>query len=153
EVLVDLASMLSGDFLLTELSLGNKYARKPPALPSPCPACSLPAPPSRSDLWPREWPMPPVRPPEPDPPKPPERAAYAFRVGGGLWADMISTVRGSFGLTLDLGARFGWFSVAGEVGGDPSLGKTQIPTGGSFGFARITGALLLCTHVGWFVSC
>ena len=57
-----------------------------PACPasSPCPACP---PVSPFSVWPPEWPMAPLRAPEPDPPRPPERAPLSFRFGSGVWVD------------------------------------------------------------------
>ena len=157
ELLDDFAISLASYFNMLELELGEKYARKAP----PSPACTTPAAPeclptppaSRLDLWPPEPPLPPLRKPEPDPPKPRERWPIAFRVGAGGWADLISTDRGSLGITLDAGVRLGWFSVSGELRWDPSLGTTLIDYYGRVSFSRVTGALLLCGHVGWFVGC
>jgi hypothetical protein len=119
-----------------------KPAPEPPAKPPPPP---LPPPPP--------VPLPAFAPPE-APPK--VKTPLAFRFGTGVWADLISSDRGSFGLTLDAGVRYGWFSVAGEARGDPPLGATSISIKGSavtMRFARVTGALLLCGHYDVLVGC
>ena len=106
---------------------------------------------SPSAVWP-EPPSPPLRAPEPTE-KPREAAPVVFRLGAGVWADRISADRGSAGLTLDAGVRYGFFSVAGEAKLDPALGSTLVPDGGSVSFARATGAFLACAHYGWFAGC
>src|SRR6185437_590577 len=111
----------------------------------PQPAC----PESPSAVWPEPLPSP-LRAPAPDPPKARE-APLAFRFGAGVWADLISYDRGSLGLTLDVGVRFRWFSVAVEARWNPAIGATLLPMhNGSMSFARGTGALLPCAHFGYF---
>jgi hypothetical protein len=160
EVLEGLAIGLAIDFDWIARGLWEKYRRKaaPPPVcttPEPTHECPSPAPASRFDSWPQEWPPAPLRAPEPDPPKPPERP-FAVRFGAGAWADYISNSGGSLGLTLDAGVRWGAFSVAGEGRWDPALGATSysyIQSAGSVRFARATGALMLCAHHDILVGC
>jgi hypothetical protein len=157
EVLERLAIDIALGFNWIEMQLGAKYAHQDappaPAPPPPAPTCPACISPSRFDLWPRELPLPPLHAPEPDPPKPRERWPVAFRIGAGAWADLISTDRGSLGLAVDAGVRLGWFSVNGEARWDPALGSIVVDDYGQVSFGRVTGALLLCGHVGWFVGC
>jgi hypothetical protein len=119
---------------------------KPAASPPACP----PASPASDDAL---WPLPPsLEVPRPTKP-PPEKAPLSFRVGSGVWVDWISSDRGSLGLTLDASVRYLWGSVGVELRGDPAIGTTVIPSGGSVSFARVTGALLLCGHYEVFVGC
>jgi hypothetical protein len=155
EVLEGLAVGLAVYFDWIAHDLGEKYARRstppassPPALP--CPAC---APPSRFDLWPREWPLPPLEKPKPDPPAKPERAPFAVRVGVSVWPELVAAGWGSFGLSAEAGVRYGPVSLGVEAHGDPPLGATTFPGVGAVSFARLSGALLLCGSWGWFAGC
>jgi hypothetical protein len=161
--LKDVALSLSIRFTVLELELGGKYAAKdaqrapppycPAALPSPT-SSSAPCPPvTRFDLWPPELPIPPLRAPEPDPPKPPQRAPLALRFGATVWPELIATGWGSVGISVEAGVRYRAFSVGAEVHGDPPLGAVSFPNVGEVSFARLSGALLLCAHIGWFAGC
>jgi hypothetical protein len=90
---------------------------------------------------------------QPDPPEPPEKPLLSFRFGLGVWVDRISDAGGSVGLTADASVRYRWGSMGVELRGDPPLGTTPVPDFGAVGFARITGALLLCGHVDPLVAC
>jgi len=139
--------------LLDRLATATALRIDPPgAPPPPSPRClSSPAP----------APPPPPEPPTPplfvEPATPPEpKTPLSFRFGTGLWADLISSDRGSVGLTLDAGVRYGWFSVAVEGRGDPPIGSTVHGNGlngGSVSFARATGALVVCGHYDVLVGC
>src|SRR5262249_40795573 len=58
-----------------------------------------------------------------------------------------------FGLSTEVGARYRAFSASAEVHGDPPLGAVTYPGGAAVNFARVSGALLVCAHVGWFAGC
>ncbi len=116
--------------------------------------CPAPVPATRLDLWPREWPLPPLRAPEPDPPKPP--GPLPFRVGAGVSADFISNSGGSIGLRLDAGVRLGMFSFEGEGQWDPALATNSFSTinvTGSLRFSRATGALMVCVYPNLLFAC
>jgi len=49
--------------------------------------------------------------------------------------------------------RYRAFSVGAEVHGDPPLGAVSFPNVGEVSFARLSGALLLCGHWGFFTGC
>jgi hypothetical protein len=166
EAMEDLVVDLIVYFRSIEVDLGEKHARKAPpppycpatlAAPVPVPeapstSAVAPCPPAtRFDLWP-EFPLAPLRAPEPDPPKPLDRWPIAIRIGLGVGPELIASGWGSFRFSGELGARYRWASIGTEVHGDPSLGTLTYPEG-SVRFARISGALLLCAHFGWFVGC
>jgi hypothetical protein len=122
---------------------------KPPPCPEPKPCPERPA--SKHDTWSGEALLTP-RKPEPAPTKPLERWPYAVRLGVTVGPELVAEGWASFGLAAEVGARFRAFSAGVEVHGDPSLGSVPIPHG-SVSFARVSGALLLCGHVGLFTGC
>jgi hypothetical protein len=154
EVLEGLAINLATYFTLIAINLGEKYARRsaPPASTPAlsCPACASP---SRFDLWPREWPPPPLEKPKPEPPAKPERAPFAIRLGVSVWPELVVTGWGSLGFSAEAGVRYRAVSVGAELHGDPPLGSASYPSVGAVSFARFSGALLLCGSWGWFVGC
>lgn len=108
---------------------------------------------SRYAIWPTEWPMPPFQRPKPDPPKPVEKP-FAIRFGAAVWVERVATNFGSYGFTVEAGVRYRFVSLGLEVHGDPPLGSVTYPDGvGPVSFARVSGALLLCGHFGWFAGC
>jgi hypothetical protein len=129
--------------LVEDLAVTLALRINPPAPPSP----SAPASPSP----PPSLPVPPSAPsPDPSPPLPPTRRT-TFRAGLGTWLDLATAPRPAFGLTLDLGVRYAWFSVAGELRWDPPAGATT--NGVDASTALVTGALVPCGHASWFVGC
>ncbi len=135
--------------------VGRPKTSAPPACvpveaPAPAPVCPPPAPAPRCEPEPTSQP---TSAGPPDPPPPETKTPLVFRVGSGVWADYFSNDRGSLGLTLDMSIRRGWLSLIVEGRGDPPIGSTQIPNGGSVSFARVTGALLLCAHHNVLVGC
>jgi hypothetical protein len=137
-----------------EVHLWRRLPR--PAVPA-CPATSKPeplqCPDSRFSVWPAEWPLPPLPKPKPDPPKLPERWPAAIRLGGGGWAEVVAAGWGSAGVAAEFGARYRAVSFGFEAHGDPALGSKLYPEVGVVSFARVSGALLLCAHLDWFVGC
>ncbi len=138
----------------------------PPPTP-PAPAPPAPAPPETLQAEratppepgaPSATPMAPEAAPEATPAPLPMRAppepktGVAVRVGAGVLGERVATEQGSLGLTIDVGARYRWGSVALEAHANPPLGTTLVP-GGSLSFTRITGALLTCAHFEWLVGC
>jgi hypothetical protein len=97
--------------------------------------------------------MPPLEKPKLHPPERPERWPLAVRVGAAVWPEMISTGLGSLGLSANVGVRYRWFSADAELHGDPSLGSVTTNYVGEVSVARLSGALLLCAHIGWFAAC
>jgi hypothetical protein len=151
------AAVLAGDFLLLELQLAEELEpRPPPSRPACSPSNALPAaeplscPESPYSVWPRE---PPMLGGEPDPPKPPARWPVAVRLGVAVWPELIATGWGSFGFSAEAGVRYRAFSAGIEAHGDPPLGSVASQSGGAVSFARVSGALLLCAHYGWFAGC
>jgi hypothetical protein len=108
---------------------------------------------SRFDLWPTEWPMPPLEKPKPDPPKPLERWPIAVRLGVAVWPELVASGWGSIGFSGEAGVRYHAVSLDAEEHGDPPLGSEPVPNLGAVSFARLSGALLLCGHWGWFAGC
>jgi hypothetical protein len=86
------------------------------------------------------------------PPPPAEPTALAFRVGVGTWMDLAVAPRPAFGLSLDVGVRVAWFSIAAEGRIDPPAGAT-VMDGVDVSTSRFLGALVPCGHVGWFAGC
>jgi hypothetical protein len=133
-------------------------ASKPPSMPvcasKPLPA-SEPSPcrDSRFSIWPDEWPLRPLRAPTPDPPKPLERWPVAVRIGVGAWTELIVKDFGSIGLSAEVGARYHFVSFGIEAHGDPPLGAAREHEVGAGSFARVSGALLVCAHYGFFAGC
>jgi hypothetical protein len=128
--------------------------KPPPAeeCPKPPPATAaapISCPESPYSVWPREPPMP----AELKPPKLPERWPFAVQLGAAVWPELIVTGAGSFGFSAEAGVRYRAFSAGIEAHGDPPLGSVTYPKVGPVSFARVSGALLLCAHVGWFAGC
>jgi hypothetical protein len=133
------------DDLATAISVQLDRVGPPPALPSvsppppplsPPPSSALPpvnAPPSRVDA----------------PSSPAERPR--FRLGAAAWMDLAAAPRPAFGLSLDAGIRIAWFSVAMEGRWDPPAGSNI--GGADVTSTRITGAVVPCGHVSWFMGC
>jgi hypothetical protein len=126
--------------------------------PPPAEACAKPLPAAEEplscpespySLWPREPPML----AEPDPTKSPERWPVAVRLGAAVWPELIAVGWGSFGFSAEAGVRYSAISVSAELHGDPPLGSVTYPGGMAVSFARVSGALLLCAHFGWFAGC
>jgi hypothetical protein len=67
--------------------------------------------------------------------------------------ELVATGWGSFGLSAEAGVRYRAVSLGVEAHGDPSLGSATVHEVGAVSFARLSGALLLCAHWGWFVGC
>jgi hypothetical protein len=109
----------------------------PPLLQS-----QLPAPPGQA-----EPPRPPELPPAPAPTKP-----LGLRVGLGTWMDLATAPRPAFGVSLDVGVRVAWFSIAAEARFDPPAGAT-VGDGVDVSTTRVLGALVPCGHYGWFAGC
>jgi len=108
---------------------------------------------SRFSVWPDEWPMAPLPKPKLQPPEPPDRWPVAIRFGAAVWPERVASGWGSLGLSADVGVRYRWFSAGIEVHGDPPLGSLYYTNVGAVTFARMSGALLLCGHFGWFAGC
>lgn len=148
-LLGDIAVSLSIPFLVLERRYGRKYGRNDePAKATSCPPVA-PCPESPYSVWPNEPPMP----VEPKQPKLPERWPVAVRLGGAVWPELIASGWGSIGLSAELGARYRAFSVGAELHADPPLGSVLVGDFGRVSFGRVSGALLLCAHYGWFVGC
>lgn len=112
------------------------------------PACNA----SRFDFWPEDWPHHlPRR--KPDPPPLPERWPLAVRMAVTGWPEVVASNWGSLGISAEVGARYRAFSVGVEVHGDPSLGSIVYQSLGAVSFARVSGALLVCAHFGYFAGC
>jgi hypothetical protein len=124
--------------------------------PEPCPAPKTEqvtlCPATRFDIWP-EFPLAPLRAPEPDPPKPLDRWPFAIRFGAGAGPELIASDFGSVRVSGELGVRYRAVSVGVEVHGDPPLGSLSYPSVGVVSFARLSGAFLLCGHWALFVGC
>lgn len=129
-------------------------AALPACAPVPAPACApapaapaLPAPRCEPAPAPQTtWEPPPMWAP------PSAKPGLGFRVGAAAWAERFAVDGGSFGLTVDAGVRYGWFSAALEVHVDPPLGPVEGP-GASLNGVRVTGALLPCLHYGYLAAC
>jgi len=144
--------------IVTELTLqmarqARELARRTACSEQTSGAARPPYPDSRFSLWPTEWPLPPLHRLAPDPPKPPETAPVALRIGGSVWPELIANGWGSFGVSIEAGARYHAFSLGVEAHGDPPLGAVAVQNVGEVSFARVSGALLLCGHWGWFTGC
>lgn len=113
------------------------------------PSCAAPQA-DRHGVWPAEWP---VLKQKPDPS--PERSPIAIRLGLAMWPEVIASGAGgaSLGLSADVGMRWEALSAGVEVHGDPPLGSASYQGVGTVTFARISGALLVCAHGGWFAGC
>jgi hypothetical protein len=133
----------------------SRLLRSPPPPPACSPSKPLPAaaplscPESPYSVWPREPPML----GEPEPPKPPERWPVAVRLGVAVWPELIAAGFGSLGFSVEAGVRYKAFSAGIEAHGDPPLGSQSFQFLGAVSFARVSGALVLCAHYGWFVGC
>jgi hypothetical protein len=160
----DVATALYVELSSLETELGAKYAKTttppycPTTLPQTAAACpeskTAPLyPDSRFAIWPTEWPLPPLEKPKPDPPAPLERWPVAVRLGVAVWPELIADGWGSLGFTVDAGVRYRAVSFSAEIHGDPPLGSQTFQDVGAVGFARLSGAMLLCGHWGWFVGC
>jgi hypothetical protein len=66
---------------------------------------------------------------------------------------LIADGWGSLGFTVDAGVRYRAVSFSVEAHGDPPLGSDVYQSVGAVSFARLSGALLLCGHWGWFTGC
>lgn len=139
------------------IAIERPAVRKPPLAchTAPLPSASSPLPPpppcmeSRYAVWPERLPMS----PKPDPPTTPERWPLAIRVGLTAWPEVMVSGWGSLGLSLDAGVRYRSFSASVEVHGDPPLDSEPYWNKGDVSVARVSGALLLCGHWGWFAGC
>jgi hypothetical protein len=79
--------------------------------------------------------------------------ACRLRLGVAVWPELIAKGWGSFGFSVEAGARYRAVSLGVEAHGDPSLGSVSFPSVGEVSFARLSGALLLCAHWGFFTGC
>ena len=137
------------------------HERPPRPAPAPAPACPTlpdpasapPCPDSRWSIWPTEWPLPPLEKPKPDPPQPLDRFPFALRFSAATWVESIASGWGSWGFSGGVGARYHAVSLDAEVHGDPTSASNAVDNVGNVRFARISGALLLCGHFGWFEGC
>jgi hypothetical protein len=95
-------------------------------------------------------PPPPVVPPvaAPIPPPPVVPRPILFQVGTTARAEVRTGGRPAFGLTLDAGVRFGWFSVAGEFHWVPSAGTTTANGVEVANTSFFAGALVACGRLG-----
>jgi hypothetical protein len=154
-------SVLRGVALQIEAELTRFEDPPAPPPPAPAPACPTcptcpapsPCPASRFAVWPTEWPMAPLRAPAPDPPKRLERWPVAVRLGVAAGPELIVAGWGSVGVSAEMGARYRAVSLGVEAHGDPPIGSLTYPNVGAVVFARMSGALLLCAHYGWFAGC
>jgi hypothetical protein len=149
-----LALDVAVDFLVREAALADELSRSHPSAPTTPPAPALPPPPcpeSRYAVWPPEAPSP--QGPDPDPPKRPDKAPFAVRLGVSAWPELVVAGFGSFGVSAEVGARYRFVSLGVEAHGDPALSSLTYPGVGSVSFARLSGALVLCAHLGWFAAC
>ena len=96
--------------------------------------------------------LPPAQPPERSPAQPSPTKAPSIRLGVGTWMDLATAPRPAFGLSVDVGVRVHWFSIAAEGRWDPPAGGT-VKDGVDVSTARILGAIVPCAHVGWFAGC
>jgi hypothetical protein len=149
------AGEIVSELTLTMMRLAQKAMARAVARAGASPACSphAPCPEYRWSVWPDEWPMKPLEPPKPDPPKPPQRWPAALRFGVTAGVEAIASGWGSLGLAVEVGARYRFVSLDFEAHGDPSLQAIIFPGHGSVSFARVSGALLLCGHMGWLAAC
>jgi hypothetical protein len=134
---------------------GPDFAPLPVCAAEPAPQHATtppPCPDSRWSIWPTEWPVAPLEKPRPDPTKPAERWPIAARLGFAVWPEVFATGWASLGLTAEIGGRYRAVSLGAEVHVDPSLGSQSLDDV-SVSFARVTGAVLLCGHWGWFAGC
>jgi hypothetical protein len=154
---VALAVGLRSSFMLYSMKYGEMYAPKPKPPVCPAPAAAEPTPPACPEykfaVWPSELPMAPLEAPKPSLSKPPERWPSALRFAVGGWSELIATGWGSAGISAEAGARFRAVSLDFEVHGDPPLGTLLFPNVGPVTFARVSGVLAGCGHVGWFAAC
>lgn len=153
DVLGKIATALQAEIVVLEQKYAPRVVSKPSVCPAAKPTTPAPCMESRYSVWPTEWPLPPIEKPKADPPEPPERWPLAIRLGVAVWPEVVAAGWGSFGLSVDVGLRWHWFSVSAEVHGDPPLGSVLVRTVGPVSFARLSGGLLLCGHWGWFTGC
>jgi hypothetical protein len=113
--------------------------------PAPPPETSLPQPPPPSGQ--AEPPRSPEIQPRPAPPK-----LLGLRVGMATWMDLATAPRPAFGVSLDVGVRVAWFSIAAEARFDPPAGAT-VGEGVDVSTSRVLGALVPCGHFEWFAGC
>jgi hypothetical protein len=125
---------------------------RPKAPPEPEPLGPMCPPATTLDIWPPELPLPPLPAPKPDPPKPLERWPLAVRLGVTTGPELVASGWSSFGLAAEAGVRYRVVSFGVGVHGNPSLGSQPFADG-SVSFARVSGALLLCGHFGYFAGC
>jgi hypothetical protein len=104
-----------------------------------------PTPQDREQSRPQALSLPPL-------PASPPRPRPALRVGVGTWMNLATAPRPAFGVTADLGVRVAWFSVAGELRWDAPAGASTME-GLDVSTGLLTGAIVPCGHVGWFVGC
>lgn len=92
-----------------------------------------------------------VRPLGPEPAAPAQPGPLVFRLGAGTWMDLATAPRPTVGLTLDVGLRYGWFSVAAEGRWDAPASATV--GGADVGTTLFLAALVPCGHYRWFAGC
>lgn len=86
-------------------------------------------------------------------PKLPDRWPLAVRLGLSVWPEFVVTEWGSLGISAEVGMRYRFFSFGAELHGNPPIGSRSFSDAGKVSFARLSGALLLCGHYGWFAGC
>jgi hypothetical protein len=124
----------------------------PEAQPCPdCPLCSEPVI-TKFDMWPEKLPMAPFKGMEPDPPKPPEPFSTAVRLWLSGGVELVANDWSNVGLSAGVGFRYHSVSFNFEGHVNPPMDTHSYPDG-KVNFVRLTGALLVCYHVGWFVGC
>jgi hypothetical protein len=154
DVLVQyLAINLAAELLPLSMELAEQAAAKtrpPPPQQEAVPACA-PSLDSRFSTWPEQLPA--LEKPSQAPPEPAERRAVAVRLGAAVWPELIVSGWGSLGVSAEVGARYRFVSLGVEAHGDPPIGSQSYPQVGTVSFARVSGALVLCGHLSWFVGC
>lgn len=92
------------------------------------------------------------KPPEVEVPAPPPKPPFAFRLGASVWGEYATVPGITPGITVSVGARYGYFSAALE-GGWVAPAGLPLANGVKDQVTQLSGVLLLCGHVRWFVPC
>ncbi len=85
--------------------------------------------------------------------EPRKPSSAVFRIGAAMWIDLATSPRPAAAVSLDVGFRVAWFSLAIEGRAMPPASANVGDAGVEISAARYTGALLPCGHVSWFVGC
>lgn len=157
--LEDVIANLAQHFMFIEMDLGAKLAQQNaptkacPTTPKARAALPCPPPPTPTDspysVWPRESATPAPK----EKPVLPDRWPLAVRLGLAVWPELLVPRWGSVGASAELGVRYRFFSVDAELHYDPPIGSFTQPGFGKVTVTRVSGALLLCGHYGWFAGC